>query len=221
MRFFFTTLLLGLIITTSTRAEITDSVAPRKSIDSIFISAPNAELAMLDLNSRLDMVDLYNYNMTAKSENIFSGLSILQEKSNNFIRIQLTDVSTWELMRLYKENEDIYACIYTLTYPTTQSRIRFYAEDWSVEDDVALPQLCLDDFCQTTDSISTERAQELRAKLTPMYVGMTWEKEDATSLPTLKLAVTTANLSSEDQADATKCLHSISLVWDGKAFIRQ
>lgn len=219
MRFIFTTLLLALISTCVTRAEV-DSVAPRKSIDSIFISAPNTELAMLDLNSRLDMVDLYNYNMTAKSENIFSGLSILQEKSNNFIRIQLTDVCSWELMRLYKENEDIYACIYTLTYPATQSRIRFYAEDWSVEDDVALPQLCLDDFWQTTDSISAERAQELRAKLTPMYVGMTWEKEGATSLPTLKLAVSTANLSSEDQADATKCLHSISLVWDGKAFIR-
>lgn len=176
---------------------------------------------MLDLNSRLDMVDLYNYNMTAKSENIFSGLSILQEKSNNFMRIQLTEVSSWELMRLYKDNEDIYACIYTLTYPATQSHIRFYAEDWSVEDDVALPQLCLDDFWQTTDSISAERAQELRAKLTPMYVGMTWEKEDATSLPTLKLAVSTENLSSEDQADAAKCLHSITLVWDGKAFIRQ
>ncbi|MBF0950389.1 MAG: DUF3256 family protein, partial [Alloprevotella tannerae] len=38
-------------------------------IDSVFVRVPTDILPMLDMNARLDMIDLYNYNMKAEAYN--------------------------------------------------------------------------------------------------------------------------------------------------------
>lgn len=50
------------------------------NIDSTFLKVPMSELPLLEHNPRLDMIDLYNYKMIAKGENIFGGTSVLTKK---------------------------------------------------------------------------------------------------------------------------------------------
>lgn len=44
------------------------AAATPPSIDSLFAAVPATELPLLERNARLDMLDLYNYRMTAKGK---------------------------------------------------------------------------------------------------------------------------------------------------------
>ena len=60
-----------------------------ESIDSLFTRVPASVLPMLAHNARLDLLDLYNYKMTAKAENDFGGTSYLLVKAENFLHLKL------------------------------------------------------------------------------------------------------------------------------------
>ena len=58
-----------------------------QSIDTLFRHVPQEELSMLELNARLDMLDLFNCQMAAKGENIFGGSSVMVKKTANHLEI--------------------------------------------------------------------------------------------------------------------------------------
>ncbi len=189
-----------------------------QNIATLFIQVPIHELPLLETNPRLDMLDLYNYKMTAKGENIFGGTSFLLHKTENHLMVQLTEVSRWELMRLKTDSSELYACTHTLTAPVGESRISFYHPGWQHATITTLPPFTLDDFWQTNDSISADRAREVYEKLQPLHVTMKWKDEEGISRPTLTLQVSTGLLNDEDRKAAEHCLKTICLIWNGKDF---
>lgn len=189
-------------------------------IDSTFVKVPVTELPLLDTNSRLDMLDLYNYNMEAKADNIFGGSSVMVGKSPNHIRLRLTETSDWELMRLKADTAVIYACIHTLKYSVGESSIRFYDEAWHALPGVSLPEMVPTDFISTADSVDAERGKAIIRKFAPFSYTLKWEDESDGSRPTLVVSPSLTQLGEEDRAEAERYLTDIRLVWDGGRFLR-
>ncbi len=99
-------------------------------IEETFKSAPKHALLLLDKNARLDLLDLYNYNMCAEVENSFGGRTAMMAKSADSITLQLTRVSTWSLHLLPQKGDTILRCIHSLEKPIFQSDTTFYTEKW-------------------------------------------------------------------------------------------
>ncbi len=188
-------------------------------IDTIFIHVPMSELPLLKTNPRLDMLDLYNYKMVAKGENTFGLYSVLQKKTPDYLRVKLTDISQWELMRLRADSSEIYACTHSFLPPVSESRITFYNTSWQPIDSLSLPIVSLEDFWKGTDSLSTFSQEELRRKLYAPIIYMEWETESDTP-PTLQLHVSTDQLDMEARKEAEHCLKPLRLQWNGRRFVR-
>lgn len=189
-------------------------------IDSVFARAPQRVLPLLSLNARLDMLDLYNYQMTAQGENRYGGNSLLLTKTDNHLVVQLTEASRWELLRTAAGTDSTrYACIYTVTRPDSVSRLTIYNKEWE-----PLPARLLNyqpvDFLFSSngqsaegvlpDSLSTELRTSLLAKLPQLPVYMEWEAPE-TSQPRLSMQLSTASFSKEEQAALRPWLRRISI----------
>ena len=62
---------------------------------------PQRVLPILDKTARLDMIDLYNNNLTAKAENIYGGQAEMLRKTDDFISIKCTESSNWQIRSWY------------------------------------------------------------------------------------------------------------------------
>lgn len=191
-----------------------------ESIDSVFAAVPRAELPLLKLNARLDMLDLYNSGMAAMGENILGGSSEMVYKGKNLVRVKLTAASNWEMMRVQRGTEWAYVCIHTLSAPLTESRLTLYSENWQSIDEEIMPVLTLKDFWQETDSLSDSRREELWRRLQPMRVEMSWNEEAEDTPPTLTLKLATGALGREDRELAEKYMRQLTLTWNGQALVR-
>lgn len=187
---------------------LTVSTVRAQSIDTLFTAVPMSELPLLERNARLDMLDLYNYKMAAKGENIFGGTSTMKKKSAHHVAVDLTESSHWEMMRLCSGTDTIYACLHTTYCPAGETKARFYHTDWTPADNIALPTFTLDDFWTGNSEIAAERQEELRRKLTPLYVEARWEETEGTA-PRIAFEVSTAILDHDSRLEAKKCLETL------------
>ena len=195
------------------------SISMAQSMDSLFVKVPKKELPMLETNPRMDMIDLYNYNMEAKGENIFGGNSVMEKKSDNYILIRLSDVSQWEMMRLKKSDGGcILLCTHTLTDGVSGSRWNAYDEKWNKLTGFRLPSLTLDDFWMANDSISKEKQEQIREKIQPLRLVLQWHNTEETRNPILEISVGHPMLSNEMKGIFKKSLHTVSLKWNGIDF---
>lgn len=196
-------------------------IARAQTMDSLFVQVPAAELPLLGRNPRLDMLDLYNYRMNAKGENIFGGTSVMLQKDSDFVEVQLTEVSRWQLMRLRDDSLSLYSCVHTLLEPVPASRLRFYRTDWTVDTtQVGALRLSLSDFLVPTDSLSPERREEVLRRLGSPRTAAAWTRT-ADGLPRLTFTVPVDGLGREDKSDAARCLRPVSFVWRTGRFERE
>lgn len=63
----------------------------------LFVNAPMNIIPQLDRSARMDLLDLYEAGMTAKTGNRFGGTCTMTHCSDTAITIHLTDVSTMNL----------------------------------------------------------------------------------------------------------------------------
>ena len=124
-----------------------------QSIDTLFRHVPQEELPMLELNARLDMLDLFNCQMAAKGENIFGGSSVMVKKTANHLVIDLSDVSRWEMMRLPFGDTYRCVCIHSLTSALPSSRWRVYDANWKLVNDIVLPDFSAENFFVPADDV--------------------------------------------------------------------
>lgn len=192
-----------------------------QSIDSVFANVPMDELPLLEQNPRLDMLDLYNYNMTAKGENLFGRNSVMTEKTENHVVVQLTDVSRWELMRLRADTAVVYACLHTLTAPIGRSRLHVYTDKWEPLDAPVLPAPAPSDFVENPDSLSPKASEVLEKRLKTCGVTARWESEADATVPTLVFEVVLTPLSREAREQIEPYLRPLRYVWNGTGFKRE
>lgn len=197
------------------------TAASAQRIDSLFAAVPESVCPMLDRNTRLDMLDLYDYNMKAKGDNIFGGESVMTYKSDALIRISLTPVSRWELLLLKNDTATVIASIHTIQSPAAESRLTLYDTAWRPLPVPPMPELAIKDFMSQTDSTDTDSTSLIAHKLQLQRPEMTWE-ETANGQAVLRLSISTAALGLEDRKAAAACLRPVFLeVVPGPAFKRR
>lgn len=195
-----------------------------QTIDSLFVAVPRKHLFLLDRDERLNLIDLYNYKMNAETENSFGGRTIMLEKDSDYVRLQLTDVSQWELKRLYNlvpaaedsgwEQDPFYAITHTIKSGPTSSRIYFFDKEWH-QIFPPFPLVKLSSFWIGNPSLTPSRQIELKHALSDLHVKLSW----SFGLSVLNYEVSLDALPLDVATDAATCLRSIRYEWTGQSFV--
>ncbi|MGN1354600.1 MAG: DUF3256 family protein [Alloprevotella sp.] len=208
-------LLVGLFTPHSPSAQ-----AQTPLIDSLFATAPTSELPLLEFNSRLDMLDLYNYKMTAKGETLFGKYAYLENKSEQSLFIRLTGASTWQLMRLQAPGfPEKLLCLHSLTGSVAQTTVRLYDNAWQRDTATILPTFRLNDFINTTDSIDDDTMADIQRLLSVRHLVVAGEEATA-SRSVIRVSIPTLHLGLENRTRLVPLLHDLLLTWDGRRFDR-
>ena len=195
-----------------------------QSIDSVFVSVPKKYLPLLEENERLNLLDLYNYKMKAETENSFGGRTLMVEKDSDYIGLQLTEVSSWELKRLYNlvpdaegngwEIDPFYAITHTITAGSKSSRIYFFDTEWR-QIYPPFPLVRLDNFWVDNKKLSIGRLDELKRILHTPSVYLHWDAK----MSVLTYTVSLEAFPLDDAKDAATCLRPIRYEWTGQSFV--
>ena len=187
-------------------------------IDSLFASVPNAYMPLLEYNSRLDMLDLYNCGMEAKVYNDLGGEACLIHKDSVHFVVSTTSSSLFELRILKKDSDTIYSCIRTVNMPEKFSQILFLNDQWHPIKLKEPQEISFEKCWYPSDSLSEDRIENLRLSLQPTCFDMHWE-EDMTGTPLLVYQVSTDGLMPEDQKAAALCLRPLKFLYKEGKFI--
>lgn len=107
------------------------SLATAQNMRSLFLTAPDQLLPLLPYNSRADLVDYAEANMTAKVTNLLGGVSTLLELKSDFLLLEATASSTVQMKLLPFGNENIVCVVKSVKAEAEDSRVYFYDSSWN------------------------------------------------------------------------------------------
>lgn len=184
------------------------SLPAQTTIDSLFIAAPTEVMPLLSPRARMDMLNLHQYGLEAKAENNMGGKSLMQQKTDEYIEIRLTEVSTLS-MRLVRnmlsntQDSTLICLIHTLNTPATRSQVKFYTTTWQPIEWNRQPK--------TEQFLSAPDEKTLRTWLTtlrPTYIRAEWAETDR---PTLRFSLSLEALSLEDRKEIEPHLRTVDI----------
>lgn len=193
---------------------ITATAGRAESIDTLFHRTPEHVLPLLDGNTRLDLLDLYNHKMEAKAENIFGGMAKLTRKTPDYAHVVLTNVSEWEMKLLTTANDTLICVVHTRRTPTARSTIRMFGKNWKPTD-TPLPRPVPADFVSTDSIAGDDEQSDIMARLTSDGIEAHWD--DSKAILTLRLS--TAALTDEQQKKAEAFLQPLKYRWENGRFV--
>ena len=98
---------------------------------SLFVHMPDSLSPLLSAVNRADCIDFLDSKMRAQVTNTFGGKSEMTMLTPDYIRIQLTSRSTWQMKVLPLADSTRVICTVSTAYaPAPDSHIRFYDADW-------------------------------------------------------------------------------------------
>lgn len=183
----------------------------------VFVNMPDSLLPFLTAVNRADFIDFLESNMKAKVENRFGNESEMTELNKNYIRIQLTPQSTWQMKILSTSDSTQVICtVATACAPVCDSSISFYTTDWKKlpADGLIAPLPVMDDFFETPDSASA-----YEYNLARMQADMLLMKADLSPTDnTLTFTLTTPEYMAKETADKLKPFirRPIAYTWNGE-----
>ena len=129
--------------------EVTDSIDKSFTAREVFIKLHSPALEILPVDTRLDMLDYWDVDSIYKATNAMDGLSWLVNLKDDYLKVQISKVSTLELKILpYKEHKLVLS-IYTVgSEPqASDSQIDFLDENLiAIERDKVIEYPQLKDF---------------------------------------------------------------------------
>lgn len=185
-----------------------------QNIESIFANVPRNVLPMLDKTSRLDMIDLYNSHLPAVSENVYGGQSVMEDKTNDYISIKLTDVSKWQMRLLPSVNDTLIMCVHSVSALGTSSVLQMYKSDWSVKK-VDFPQVKFEQFFKKKDDVKLSKNQGLVDMLRQVPIMVSVSKDG----PMLIYALSIDGLPLETKEIAKQMLCNVCYYWEQEKFV--
>lgn len=131
----------------------------------VFVSMPDSLSPLLTAVNRADFIDFLESKMKAKVENRFGGESEMTDLNKDYIRIQMTPQSSWQMKLLaVNDSTQVICTVSTACAPACDSSIQFYTTDWKelplADFITALP--VMDDFLNAPDSASSYEYSEAR-----------------------------------------------------------
>lgn len=179
------------------------------SVDSLFANVPRHILPLLDKTSKLDLLDLYNSGMEARAENTYGGETRLIAKTDKWLLLQSTAVSTWQIKVLETEKENCrILCLRTIKSKGYNSDLTVYDKHWNVVK-CDIPKPSWDKFFVPNSEISPTRLQALCSTLRELPVQITLSYSSDAVVCSLSMD----DLPKEIRKDAEKCVRTLSFHW--------
>jgi hypothetical protein len=154
--------------------------------------------------NRADFIDFLENNMQAQVKNKFEKKSEMTDLTPDYIRIQMTSQSTWQMKLLALSDTTKVICAVSTVYaPVCDSYIRFYTTDWKeLPTQEYLPKLPTpDDFFQMpSDSVSLDEYDKMRMKTELSFIKADLSKTDHT----LSFTFTTLDYMGKEGAETLK-----------------
>lgn len=106
-------------------------LASAQDMKTVFVQMPDSIAPLLTKVNREDCVDFLASNMAAKVKNRFDKQAELKVLTDDYLQMQLTEVSTMEMKLLpLNDTVKIICMVHTYCASVCDSEVRFYTTDW-------------------------------------------------------------------------------------------
>ncbi len=138
--------------------------AQAQEMKDVFINMPDSISGVLTKMNREDCVDFLASNMKAQVTNLYDRQSELTALTNDYLFLQATPQSSWEMKLLpVNDSTKIVCFIRSVCAPVCDSKVEFYTTDWQpLEKSNYLQQPVADSFFLPADSIHADSLATLR-----------------------------------------------------------
>ncbi|MDE6134730.1 MAG: DUF3256 family protein, partial [Muribaculaceae bacterium] len=101
-------------------------------------------------NTRLDMLDYFNYGKDTPSRNILGGSSRITANNPSLLSVKVSDIASMDLAVIPLKRDTVLAVIETVATPVPDSHITLYDSSWQALN-VQPPRLTTTDFVSASD----------------------------------------------------------------------
>lgn len=186
-----------------------------------FKNMPDSICPLLSAVNRADFIDFLESKMKAEVTNSFGGKSEMTELSPDYIRVQMTPQSTWQMKLLpVNDSTKVICTVSTVCAPACDSHINFYTTDWKELPAASyLPALpAMDDFIiQAPDTVDVYEYQAARRQADMLLVKTDLSAKDTA----LTFTFTTPDYMEKEAAEKLKPFirRPIAYTWNQGRFI--
>lgn len=168
----------------------------------LFINMPDSLSPLLTKVNREDCIDFLGSNMKAQVDNRFGKKSEMTELGKDYIRMQMSPQTTWQMKMLaLNDSTNIICTVSTACAPACDSSLSFYTTDWkplAASEFITLP--VMNDFLNTPDSTAIYEFDEARRSADILLMKADFNKENTE----LTITLTTPEYMSKDTAEKLK-----------------
>lgn len=193
-----------------------------QSAKACFIHMPDSLSPLLTAVNRADFIDFLESKMKAEVTNRFGGKSEMTELTSDYIRVQLTSQSSWQMKLLSLNDTTRLICtVSTVCAPACDSHIDFYTTDWkALPSATYLPELpSMDDFFTSVpDTADIYRYQEVRRQADMLLMKAELSGKDSS----LTFVFTTPDYMEKEAAERLRpyLRNSAGYAWKGGRFVK-
>lgn len=185
-----------------------------------FINMPDSLSPLLTSVNRADCIDFLESKMKAEVTNRFEGKSEMTALSSDYISMQVTSQSSWQMKLLATSDTTKLICVVsTACAPACDSNVRFYTTDWKelpASSYLTLP--VSDDFLDLPDSLQSYEVRDAaeQADMLLMKAGLSAEDDS------LVFTFTTPDYMDKEAASKLKpyLRRPVVYVWKGNGYER-
>lgn len=131
----------------------------------LFVNMPDSLLPLLSAIDRADCIDFRESKMKAQVKNKFGRISEMTELTSDYIRLQLSPQSSWQMKVLSVGDATKVICtVSTACAPACDSCVRFFTDDWKElpTSDYLTPP-AEEEFFSAPDTADLEKYTRIRA----------------------------------------------------------
>ena len=186
----------------------------------LFVNMPDSLSPLLTKVNRADCVDFLESKMKAQVENRFGKKSEMIELGKDYIRMQMSPQTTWQMKVLaLNDTTNVICTVSTACATACDSSIRFYTTDWkplASSQFITLPIMA--DFLNAPDSTDVYAYDEAHRSADMLLMKADFNKEDTELIFTL----TTPDYMSKETAEKLKPFLRRPVVyrWESGAFTK-
>ena len=169
-----------------------------------FKNMPDSICPLLSAVNRADFIDFLESKMRAQVENRFGKKSEMTDLSKDYIRMQMSPQTTWQMKLLsINDSTKVICVVATVCAPACDSHVKFYTTDWKeLVASSYLPALpVLDDFiAEASDTVDVYEYQDARRQADMLLMKADLSAKDAT----LAFTFTTTDYMGKEAAEKLK-----------------
>ncbi|MEY8686944.1 DUF3256 family protein [Bacteroides sp. AN502(2024)] len=201
----------GLFVSTALQAQ---------EAKTLFVNMPDSLSPLLTKVNREDCIDFLASKMRAQVENRFGKKSEMTDLGKDYIRMQMSAQSTWQMKVLaLNDSTNVICTVSTACAPACDSSIRFYTDDWKPLPEsrfITLPVMA--DFLNTPDSTAIYAFDEACRSADILLMKADFNRENTE----LTITLATPDYMSKEAAEKLKQFLRRPIVyqWKNGVFVR-